>query len=53
MAYILKVTYSSGTNFKQSLKDSSQLGLCESIILAVARHLELEKEQTQTQTTTE
>jgi len=29
MAYILKVTYSSGTTFKQSLKDSSQLGLCE------------------------
>ncbi|MGH8000635.1 MAG: SH3 domain-containing protein [Brasilonema sp.] len=29
MAYLLKVTYSDGTNFKQSLKDSSQLGLCE------------------------
>ncbi|MBP5977502.1 SH3 domain-containing protein [Brasilonema sp. CT11] len=29
MAYLLKVTYSQGTNFKQSLKDSSDLGVCE------------------------
>lgn len=29
MAYILKVTYSNGTNLKQSLKDSTDLGLCE------------------------
>jgi hypothetical protein len=29
MADLLKVTNSQGTNFKQSLKDSSDLGLCE------------------------
>ncbi|WP_017315131.1 SH3 domain-containing protein [Mastigocladopsis repens] len=29
MAYLLKVTYSDGTNFKQSLKQANELGLCE------------------------
>jgi hypothetical protein len=29
MAYLLKVTYSDGTNFKQNLKQASELGPCE------------------------
>jgi hypothetical protein len=29
MPYILKVTYSDGTNFKQNLKQASELGPCE------------------------
>ncbi|MBW4629473.1 MAG: SH3 domain-containing protein [Brasilonema octagenarum HA4186-MV1] len=37
MADLLKVTNSQGTNFKQSLKDSSDLGVCEKFNVSSGR----------------